>query len=316
VLAAGFPPGQVVFSGVGKRADELELAAESGLGSINAESLEELAHLGRLADRLGRSIRVGVRFNPDVTADTHPFISTGQSGIKFGIPADQAGEVAALLAGCPGLELVTIAIHLGSQVLSLEPYQEGARRLVALLAELRSLGIGTIAALDIGGGFAAAVLPLLRPAGLAVHLEPGRFLVGAAGILLTRVLYRKQAGGKTFVVVDAGMTELVRPSRYAAYHHIVPARARPGQPAPVDVVGPVCETGDFLALDRPLPPVEPGDVLAVLGSGAYGFAMASQYNARPRPPEILIEDGGPRVVRRRETVEDLLHGEEQQRGAS
>lgn len=325
VLKAGFSPERIVFSGVGKRPEELAAAAEAGIGSINVESLEELAQVGRLAERTRRQVRIGVRFNPDVTAETHPFISTGQSGIKFGVPADQVGDVVRVLAASPRLELVTVAMHIGSQLLDVEPYREAVRRLVEKLAELRALGVTSVEALDIGGGlgirygreeplqadaFAEALLPLLAPTGLAVHLEPGRFLVGAAGLLLATVLYRKEAAGKVFVVVDAGMTEMVRPSRYAAYHHIVPACERAGAVETVDVVGPVCETGDFLALDRPLPPTRPGDVLAVLGSGAYGFVMASQYNARPRPPEILVERGEARVVRARETIADLLRGEE------
>lgn len=324
-LAAGFPPDRIVFSGVGKRIDELEAAARAGIGSVNVESVEELAALGRVANAMDQTVRVGVRFNPDVTPETHPFISTGQSGIKFGIPTDQVGEIVRLLRANQRLELVTLAIHIGSQVLDIGPYQEAVRRLLDQLVTLRSLGVSTVTTLDLGGGlgirysheeplaagaFADAVVPLLGPAGLSVHLEPGRFLVGAAGLLLTRVLYRKQAGSKVFAVVDAGMTELVRPSRYSAYHHIVPVVERPGSMATVDVVGPVCETGDFLALDRPLPPVEPGDILAVLGSGAYGFVMASQYNARPRPPEVLVDAGQARVVRQRETIEDLLRGEE------
>ncbi|MDH5315901.1 MAG: diaminopimelate decarboxylase, partial [Gemmatimonadota bacterium] len=245
-LAAGFPPDRIVFSGVGKRIDELEAAARAGIGSVNVESVEELAALGRVANAMDQTVRVGVRFNPDVTPETHPFISTGQSGIKFGIPTDQVGEIVRLLRANQRLELVTLAIHIGSQVLDIGPYQEAVRRLLDQLVTLRSLGVSTVTTLDLGGGlgirysheeplaagaFADAVVPLLGPAGLSVHLEPGRFLVGAAGLLLTRVLYRKQAGSKVFAVVDAGMTELVRPSRYSAYHHIVPVVERPGSMA-------------------------------------------------------------------------------------
>jgi len=323
-LAAGFNPVDLVFSGVGKTAEELEQAARLDLGSINVESLEELDTLGGIASRLARTVRIGIRFNPDVTADTHPYISTGQSGIKFGIPADQVADAVALVRAHPRLELVTIAIHIGSQILDVGPYQDGARRLVDLLTAVRLAGVTTIRSVDLGGGLgiryddesppgaadlAAAVLPLLRPLGLAIHLEPGRFLVGSAGLLLTRVSYRKQSGGKVFVVVDAGMTELVRPSRYGAYHHIVEVDERTGPETQADVVGPVCETGDFLAIDRPLPPLVPGDLLAVLGAGAYGFVMGSTYNGRPRPPEVLVEGNRWRVVRRRETIEELYAGE-------
>ncbi len=323
-LAAGFAPGDVVFSGVGKTIEELDQAARLGLGSINVESLEELDSLGGISSRLQRPVRVGIRFNPDVTAETHPYISTGQSGIKFGVPADQLADAIALVRSHQGLELVTIAIHIGSQILDVAPYQAGARRLADLVTAARLAGGNTIRSVDLGGGvgiryanesppsaaaLAAAVLPELAPLGLTIHLEPGRFLAGSAGLLLTRVTYRKLSGGKVFVVVDAGMTELVRPSRYGAYHHIVQVNARPGPEAPVDVVGPVCETGDFLAIDRPLPPIAPGQLLAVLGAGAYGAVMGSTYNARPRPPEVMVEGASWRVVRRRETIEELYAGE-------
>jgi diaminopimelate decarboxylase len=323
-LAAGFAPGDLVFSGVGKTSAELEHAARLDLGSINVESLEELDTLGKIAIGLGKRVRFGIRFNPDVTADTHPYISTGQSGIKFGVPADQVAEAVALVRGHPSLELVTIAIHIGSQILDLEPFRDGARRLADLVTAVRLAGVESLRSVDLGGGvgiryadetppsaadFAAAVRPVLAPLGLSIHLEPGRFLVGSAGCLLTRVTYRKQSGGKVFVVVDAGMTELVRPSRYGAYHHIVEVVERPGAAMPADVVGPVCETGDFLAIDRPLPPIAPGDLLAVLGAGAYGFVMGSTYNARPRPPEVLVTGDRWQVVRRRETIEELFTGE-------
>jgi len=323
-FTAGFAPDLVVFSGVGKTRLELEAAAAAGLGSINVESIEELDQLGAIAESLGRTVRVGLRFNPDVTADTHPYISTGGSGIKFGVPSDQVAAAVAMLAERPKLQLVTVAIHIGSQILDVRTYQEGMTRLRALLDEVRGLGVHTVTALDIGGGLgvryagedvpsaedlAEAIIPLVQGTGLALHLEPGRFLVGSAGLLLTRVAYRKQSGGKIFVVVDAGMTELVRPSRYDAYHHIVEVVQRPGALVRSDVVGPVCETGDFLALDRPLPPVQPGDLLVVLGAGAYGFVMGSTYNGRPRPPEVLVAGDRFRVVRRRETIEDLFLGE-------
>lgn len=323
-LAAGFAPGDVVFSGVGKTIEELDQAARLGLGSINVESLEELECLGGIASRLSHPLRVGIRFNPDVTAETHPYISTGQSGIKFGVPADQLADAVALARSHPGLELVTIAIHIGSQILDVAPYQAGARRLADLVTAARVAGVTTLRSVDLGGGLgiryagesppsaadlAAAVLPELAPLGLTIHLEPGRFLAGSAGLLLTRVIYRKLSGGKVFVVVDAGMTELVRPSRYGAYHHIVEVNPAGGPEAPVDVVGPVCETGDFLAIDRLLPPTAPGQLLAVLGAGAYGAVMGSTYNARPRPPEVMVEGNRWRVVRRRETIEELYAGE-------
>lgn len=323
-LRAGFPPEHVVFSGVGKTPEEIRLACGAGLGQVNIESLEELEALGTLARESGRTVPVGIRVNPDVTVDTHPYITTGTAAAKFGIPADQVLHAAERVREFPSLVLTGIAMHVGSQLLEAAPYVKGARLLAGLVGALRGAGVSTLRSIDIGGGLgiryrdetplepaalAAAVVPVVAPLGLTLHLEPGRYLVGSAGILLTTVLYRKQAGGKAFVVVDAGMTDLVRPSRYQAHHELVPARDRDRPEHPVDVVGPICETGDFLALDRPLQAPEPGDVLAILCAGAYGFVMASRYNARPLPPEILVDRGGWRVVRQRETIDDLMRGE-------
>jgi diaminopimelate decarboxylase len=320
-LAAGFAPEQIVFSGVGKTAEELRSAVRAGVGHLKVESREELELVGSIAEEEAAQVRVGIRVNPDVTTETHPYISTGKSGIKFGVPTDQVAPAAAYVQGHPRLELTTLAMHLGSQLVDPEPFRQGIGRLIDLVALLRRGGVTTLRVLDIGGGlgirysdelsmdpteFATAVVPLLTPTGLNVYLEPGRFLVGSAGVLLTRVLYRKHSGGKEFVVVDAGMNDLVRPSYYQAYHEIVEVveQGRPARRA--DVVGPVCETGDFLALDRTLPGLEAGDALAVLGAGAYGFVMASNYNSRPRPPEIVVDGGNWWVARPREQVESLL----------
>jgi diaminopimelate decarboxylase len=324
VLAAGFDPEHVVFSGVGKTTEELRIAIRTQLGHLNIESVEELERIASLAQAEGTLVKVGIRVNPDVTADTHPYISTGKSGIKFGIPSDQVIPAARFVLRHPQLELTTLAMHLGSQLVDTEPFRQGIKRLVDLIGGIREAGVTTLRVLDIGGGlgirysdepvldpatFAAAVVPLLKPTGLTVYLEPGRFLVGSAGLLLTRVLYRKHSGGKEFVVVDAGMNDLVRPSHYQAYHEIVELAER-GRPVErVDVVGPVCETGDFLALDRLMPGVEAGDGLAVLGAGAYGFVMASNYNSRPRPPEIIVDRGKWWVARPRERVESLYETE-------
>ena len=321
VLAAGFDPAHIVFSGVGKTADELRAAIRAGIGHLNVESAEELQHIAHIADAEQARVKIGIRVNPDVTTETHPYISTGKSGIKFGMPTDQVVPAAELIRQHPRLELTTLAMHLGSQLVDTEPFRQGIRKLIELVERVRRAGTTTLQVLDIGGGlgirysdeqsldpavFAAAVIPLLAPTKLTVYLEPGRFLVGSAGVLLTRVLYRKHSGGKEFVVVDAGMNDLVRPSHYQAYHEIVELveRHRPGSRA--DVVGPVCETGDFLALDRALPGLEAGDGLAVLGAGAYGFVMASNYNSRPRPPEIMIDDSRWWVAREREKVEALF----------
>jgi diaminopimelate decarboxylase len=322
--AAGFAPEQIVFSGVGKTAAELRLAIQAGIGHLNVESAEELELAGQIAEEEGARVRVGIRVNPDVTTETHPYISTGKSGIKFGLPTDQVVAAAQSILRHPRLELTTLAMHLGSQLIDTAPFSEGIARLLDLVKRIRATGVTTLRVLDIGGGlgiryaeeptmepaeFAAAVLPLLEPTGLTVFLEPGRFLVGSAGVLITRVLYRKHSGGKEFVVVDAGMNDLVRPSHYQAYHEIVELveHGRPGFRA--DVVGPVCETGDFLALDRMLPGIEAGDALAVLGAGAYGFVMSSNYNSRPRPPEIIADRGRWWVARPREQVESLFDSE-------
>ena len=323
-LAAGFAPDRIVFSGVGKSDAELRLAVRTGLGHLNVESVEELHRLGRLADEAGRDVAVGIRVNPDVTTDTHPYISTGKSGIKFGVPVDQVAAAAAFIARHPRLELTTLAMHLGSQLSDVEPFRQGIQRLLELATRLRAEGPHPIRVLDIGGGlgirygneqsmdperFAAAVVPLLAPSGYTVYLEPGRFLVGSAGVLLTEVLYRKHSGGKEFVVVDAGMNDLVRPSHYQAYHEIVELEAGERPTVRADVVGPVCETGDFLALDRVLPDVTAGDRLAVLGAGAYGFVMASNYNSRPRPAEVIVDGSEWWVARARESAEELYRGE-------
>jgi diaminopimelate decarboxylase len=323
-LAAGFSPDRIVFSGVGKTAEELQAAVKTGVGHLNVESREELELLGRIADTERTEVQVGIRVNPGVTTDTHPYISTGKSGIKFGVPSDQVVPAAEYILRHSKLRLTMLAMHLGSQLVTTEPFVEGIGRLLELIERLKRLGVTTLRIIDIGGGlgiryaeepsldpadFASAVVPLLAPTGLTVYLEPGRFLVGSAGVLLTRVLYRKHSGGKEFVVVDAGMNDLVRPSHYQAYHEIVELEERRRPASRVDVVGPVCETGDFLALDRMLPGLVAGDAVAVLGAGAYGFVMSSNYNSRPRPPEVIVDGGKWWVARPREQVEDLFDSE-------
>lgn len=323
-LAAGFAPERIVFSGVGKATGELREAVRARLGHLNVESVEELQRLARIADEERAEVAVGIRVNPDVTTDTHPYISTGKSGIKFGVPLDQVPAAAALIAAHPRLRLATLAMHLGSQLSDTEPFRQGIGQLLALAGALQSEGRHRIEVIDIGGGlairygtetpmdplrFAEAVVPLLAGTGYTVYVEPGRFLVGSAGVLLTQVLYRKHSGGKEFVVVDAGMNDLVRPSHYQAYHEIVALDGRERSHVRADVVGPVCETGDFLALDRPLPDVAAGEYLAVLGAGAYGFVMASNYNARPRPAEVVVDGDAWWVARPRELIEDLYRGE-------
>ena len=322
--AAGFPPDTIVFSGVGKTAGEIEEAVAAGIGFLNIESTSELDVVSAVAQRFGGTVRVGIRVNPDVATETHPYTKTGEKTAKFGIPFDDVVNVARRIAADPHLELRGLAMHLGSQLTDVEPYHRGTVKLLELVAAVRASGITTLEALDVGGGlgvryhdeqapapraFAEAVVPQIRAAGLKLLCEPGRYLVANAGILLTRVLYGKHAGGKEFVIVDAGMTDFVRPSHYNAHHDIVPLKdgARPERT--VNVVGPICESGDFLALDRRLPAVEPGELLAVLGTGAYGFVMSSTYNQRPRPPEVMVEGDRFFIARPRETLEDLVRGE-------
>ncbi len=325
VRAAGFAPEQVVFSGVGKSADELRTAVRAGVGHINIESLAELELLGAIAAEERTSVSVAIRVNPDVTTETHPYISTGKSGIKFGVPTDQVATAARAIVAHPQLTLTALAMHLGSQLTDTAPFREGIARLLELVDAVRAAGVTTLRALDIGGGlgiryaaetpmdpatFAAAVVPPLAAAGLTVLLEPGRYLVGSAGVLLGRVLYRKHSGGKTFTIVDIGMNDLVRPSHYQAYHEIQELEAAGRANQRTDVVGPVCETGDFIALDRTLPELAQGERFAVLGAGAYGFVMASNYNARPRPAEVLVDGGRFAVARPREEPDALSHGED------
>lgn len=324
VVTAGFDPQTVVFSGVGKTATEIEAAIAAGIGYLNIESAGELDVVEAVADRLGRGVRLGIRVNPDVATETHPYTATGARTAKFGVPFDDVVNVARRIAASARLTLCGLAMHLGSQLTDTEPYRRGTVKLLELVAAIRASGIATLEAVDVGGGlgvryheepapspraFADAVVPGVRAAGLTLLCEPGRFLVANAGLLLTRVLYRKHAGGKEFVIVDAGMTDFVRPSHYHAHHEIVPLHngARPERL--VNVVGPICESGDFLALDRKLPPVAPGDLLAVLGTGAYGFVMSSTYNQRPRPPEVLVDGEAYFVARPRETLEELVRGE-------
>ncbi|HEY6807197.1 MAG TPA: diaminopimelate decarboxylase [Gemmatimonadales bacterium] len=321
---AGFDPARIVFSGVGKTADELDAAIAAGVGQINVESPSELDALIASARRVGQPAAVGIRVNPDVATDTHPYTKTGDKTAKFGVPFDEVVTVAGRIAAESGLSLTGLAMHLGSQINDVAPYHRGTVKLLELVAAVRAAGITTLASLDVGGGlgvryhaevvptlaeWTAAVVPPIRAAGLALHCEPGRFLVANAGLLLTRVLYRKHAGGKDYVIVDAGMTDFVRPSHYNAHHDIVPLTGGERPLELVNIVGPICESGDFLALDRKLPEVHPGEFLAVLGTGAYGFVMSSVYNARPRPPEVLVDGDKYFVARERESIDDLFRGE-------
>jgi diaminopimelate decarboxylase len=320
-LRAGFGPTDIVFTGVGKTDAELARAIELGVRSINAESEGELDRIDRLASARGTRARVAIRVNPDIDARSHPHISTGLRTSKFGIALADARDICHRMRERGGLEIAGLHSHVGSQITDLEPFRRAVQALVTLACELRHAGI-RIGHLDIGGGlgiayddqpaptpaaYAAAVLPLVRQAGIPIILEPGRSIVGHAGVLVARVIdVKPQAGGKLFVVLDAGMTELMRPVLYGAYHRIEPLERRTGPDVLCDIVGPLCETSDTLGRDRRLPAPEVGDLLAVLDTGAYGSVMASNYNRRPMPAEVLVRNGAATLVRRRQTIDDLV----------
>jgi diaminopimelate decarboxylase len=323
-LCAGFTGADIVFSGVGKTDEELWTALHQGTRLINVESEAELRALSVVAERIGIDAAVALRVNPEVDVDTpHHYTRTGGRGHKFGVPYDEVVELAALCARLPRLRLEGLDMHVGSQLTRMEPYEHGVARLLELLAPVRAAAGDTLRVLDIGGGLAVPyggeasvdldafgrfARTVADDSGLELIVEPGRFLVAEAGVLLTRVIYRKRSGGKEYVIADAGMTELLRPSHYQAYHQIEAVRPS-GAREVVDVVGPVCESGDFLALDREMDAVARGDLLAVRDTGAYGFVMASNYNSRPRPAEVLVDNGRFGVVTARERYEDLTRHE-------
>src|SRR5271169_6084887 len=324
VLKAGGEPAKVVFSGVGKRSDEIEYALEQGIHSFNCESEPELALINALATRRGVKARFALRVNPDVNAETHPYISTGLREHKFGIDIHEAEAVYERARAYGNLEALGVSCHIGSQLLDVNPIFEALDKVLALIQRLRAAG-HTITHLDLGGGlgiayreedpapeirtFADCVRKRLQARGLTVMVEPGRSIVGAAGVLVTRVLYRKRNVNKEFVVVDAAMNDLIRPSLYHSHHDILPLRETDRPEIVADVVGPICETGDFLARERTLANVAPGDYLAIATAGAYGFVLSSNYNARPRSPEVLVEGAKWRIIRTRESYEELVRGE-------
>ena len=318
---AGFAGADVVFSGVGKTVRELHEALAAGVLFVNVESEGELVALDEVARARGVIAPVALRVNPEVTVDSpHEYIRTGEKGHKFGIPFDEVPDAARLAGALPNVRLVGLDMHIGSQLATFEPYGQALARLVELLARVRAEGADAIRFLDVGGGlsvtyldepptdveaFARGVIAATRDLGVTLILEPGRFLVAEAGVLLTRVLYRKRSGGKEYVITDAGMNDLVRPSHYDAYHAIA-AVAPTGAKVVADVVGPVCESGDFLALDRETDDTAPGELLAVHTAGAYGYVMASNYNSRPRPAEVLVDGDRYAVATERERYEDLV----------
>ncbi len=326
-LRAGHRGADIVFSGVGKLERELSEAVAAGVLLVNVESEAELRALDAAARRAGRRVAAALRVNPEVTVDTpHRYTRTGERGMKFGIPYDEVEHVARVAVDLPNVELAGLDMHLGSQVARAEIYEIGLQRVVDLLPRVMAVGAQRLRYLDIGGGlaisyagegpldparFAAHVLPLVRETGLTLLVEPGRYLVGAAGTLLTRVLYRKRSGGREYVITDAGMSDLLRPALYEAHHEIreVPQGQAGAARIPVDIVGPMCESGDFLGMGREMADVAPGALLAVESAGAYGSAMSSNYNSRPRAAEVLMDGDRFAVVTRRETYDDLVRQE-------
>lgn len=322
--SSGFKGHDIVFSGVGKTEREIVEALTLGVLMINVESDEELSLLNAVAGRMNTKAPVALRVNPEVMVDTpHPYTRTGGKGMKFGIPFDETLVVAERALGMENIELIGLDMHVGSQISHFEPYEIGLGRLLQLKGEIESAGGAKLRYLDIGGGlavsydaehpidvdaFGAVVRRLVGPTGMTVIVEPGRFLVGNAGILLTRVLYRKRSGGKEFIIVDAGMNDLIRPSHYNAYHRIEGVHST-SEHTTADIVGPVCESGDFLGLHREVDDVKPGELIAVLSAGAYGFVMASNYNSRPRIAEVIVDKGRYGVVTERETYSDLVRKE-------
>lgn len=322
VLRAGGDPQKVIFSGVGKTTDEIRFALESNILFFNVESKAEIDLIREVARSCGRTARISVRANPDVDPKTHPYISTGTKQHKFGVALSDAKQMYESIRGIPELEIVGTSCHIGSQITDIEPFREALASIRNFVVSLRSIGV-PLQYLDFGGGlgisykgeeppspatYASTVIESTRDLGLTLVLEPGRVIVGNAGILLARVLLKKDQGEKHFVIVDAGMNDLIRPALYGSHHQLWTVHQRPGTET-VDVVGPICESADFLAKDRELSLVSRGDLIAVMSAGAYGFSLSSNYNSRPRVAEVLVSGDRYSVIRRRETYEDLISHE-------
>ncbi len=338
VQKAGGKPEQCTFAGVGKTEAEIQYALAQGILAFNVESESELAYINHVAAAANRRAPVSLRVNPDVDADTHKYISTGKSENKFGIAFERIAAVYEAASKMPHISLRGVQMHIGSQITKVGPFARAVEKMAPLVEELKAAygieyfsiggGIGIVYDPSLASGsprwweehaeerltveaYAAAIVPTLRQLGLKILFEPGRYLVGNAGVLLTRVLYLKKGGSKKFAIVDAGMNDLIRPALYESYHEIVPVREAPraSEREKIDIVGPVCESGDFFAQDRELPPLQEGDLLALMSAGAYGFTMASNYNSRPLPAEILVDGHRVEVIRERQTLADLVRGE-------
>jgi diaminopimelate decarboxylase len=318
---AGFSADQIVFTGVGKSMAELECAVALGVKAINAESAGELARIEAIAVKSDRRVRVALRINPDIDARSHPHISTGLKINKFGVPPHTARELIASLASRPAVHLVAIHVHVGSQITTLDPLRRSAAFIAGVATELQGQGVN-LEYVDVGGGlgiaydtdavvapseYVKAIIDQVAPTGLPIVIEPGRSIVGPAGVLVARVIdVKPRSADSEFAVIDAGMSELLRPALYGAYHRIEPVRSGDGRERLYEIVGPVCESSDVVGRDRTLPPLAVGDLLAIRDTGAYGSAMASNYNRRPLPAEVLVDGSQWRVIRRRQTVDDML----------
>ena len=323
-LRAGVEPKKIVYSGVGKRDEDLRFALASDILMFNVESSQELMRINDIAGSMNRMAGIAIRVNPDVDPKTHPYISTGLRENKFGIDIREAPEQYAVAAGLKNIEVLGVSCHIGSQLTEVGPFVDAVAKLMELVEELAGAGI-PVKFLDLGGGlgitydreepphpreYAGAIKEMVSPSNLTLVFEPGRVIVGNAGILVTEVLYTKSTPEKNFVVVDAAMNDLIRPSLYNSFHAIQPVRKTGREKLEADIVGPICESGDFLAKDREIDALEPGELLAVMSAGAYGFSMSSTYNSRPRAAEVMVRGDRFHVIRKRETFEDLVRGEE------
>lgn len=323
-LKAGASPDKIVYSGVGKTVEEIKFAIETGILSFNIESMQELEVMNYVAESLDSQARISLRVNPDIDPKTHPYVSTGLKSNKFGVDIEESVDLYKKAREFENIEIMGVSCHIGSQLTSVDPFVAAFKKLKELIVRLRDEGFA-IEYVNLGGGlgityedeepplpsdYAKALMDEAKGLDIKFIFEPGRVIVGNAGILVSRVLYTKKTSMKNFVIVDAGMNDLMRPSLYNAYHEVQPVRPRDGDEVRVDVVGPLCETGDWLAKARSIKPLQSGDLLAVMGAGAYGFSMSSNYNSRPRVAEVLVDGSGYKIIRKRETYGDLISGED------
>ena len=322
-LRAGIPPDKIFYSGVGKTPEEMKLALKSNIRMFNVESDQELQTLNKIANNMGCKATIAIRINPEVETNTHPYISTGHSENKFGISLEDALNTYESARQLENIDVKGISCHIGSQLTDIDPFLNALRKLKDILKELKKMAFD-ITSLNLGGGlgityddekpphpleYAMALKEVLGKENITLILEPGRVIIGNAGILITQVLYTKSTKNKNFIIVDAGMNDLIRPTLYNSFHAIQPVKMIHSEMVVADLVGPVCETGDFFAKDRKMPPFESGDLVAIMSAGAYSFSMASNYNSRPRPAEVMVKEKLFSIIRSRETYDDLIHGE-------